>query len=84
MLHVCILSIFSNLMLTKSVGDIISIFTEEKTEACFKGLFRVTADAHQGQCLDLGAPAGAGIALSFVGPVSCVLFSVNFGKERVA
>lgn len=71
-------------MLTKSVGDIISIFTEEKTEACLKGLFKITADMHQGQYLNPGQPADAGITLSYVGPVSCILFSMNFGKERVA
>ena len=77
----------SNLMLRESVSDTIPIFTEERTEACLKGLFKITADMHQGQYLNPGQPAvtnHAGLTLSYVGLVSCILFSVNFGKERVA
>ena len=57
----------SNLMLRESVSDTIPIFTEERTEACLKGLFKITADMHQGQYLNLGQPAvtnHAGLTLS--------------------
>ena len=54
-LHVCILSILSNLMLSESVGDIIPILTEEKPEACLKGLFKIMADMHQGRWLNPGS-----------------------------